>query len=619
MPTIKTRKSYIKKVKLKKCQSHSDIKNDTSLKNLWAILSNTPEAMMLLDSHYNIILYNERAVAVMQKFTGENIAINRNLITALPEFRRSDVRNKLDTVRCGSIVEYEVEYYDNNWLRVSFVPVKEKDGTVNEICLTIRDITGYKSIERKLQKKVLEYHSLVDSLAEGVIYQSLDKKIVKCNSSAERILGIKEKKLKLTGFPLPGWKLYSRKKEEINFSDFLTANKESCRSTRDFIIGIRKNKNIQWLSLNIEPVKDKKNGVKACVISFVDITLQEKQKRDMKILLLAAAKISNSVIVTNPNRQLIWANAAFTENTGFSFEEVKGKVPGHFLQGKETDPKTIKYMRQRLRQNLPFECEIQNYKKNGEKFWMRINVQPLFNEDGSINGYIGVGANITEQKKLQAKLLHQKVEQQKEITRATIAGQEKERNELGRELHDNINQILAATKIQLQCFRKTNATEDENITNSLNYLDIAIQELRNLSRQLVAPRFHETKLIDEINLMIENLGLKEKTKFEAGEFERDKVSPDVKLTLFRILQEQFNNIIKYAQAKSILVKLKTNGTGVELLIKDDGIGFDTTQKRNGIGLNNIHNRVELHGGWARISSAPGKGCHLHISIPFEKT
>ncbi len=618
MHTMKVRNSYA--ANQQKAEKMIGIKmhRDPVLKDLWSVIGNTPEALMLLDKNYNIVLYNKKAASVMRKFTGNNIAINENLISILPEFRKEDVANKLCQVTEGNSIDYEVEYQRNNWLRVSLIPIKGPDGTVHEIGLTIRDVTGYKSIEKKLKARAQEYHSLLDSLSEGVVYQTLDKKIVKCNKSGERILQIQEEKLQQTGFPFPGWKLFDQKNEELDFSTFLIPEKKGCRPVRKFIVGIKRDAYMQWLSMNIEPVKDKNDIVKACVFTFIDITQQEKVNKDLKILLLAATKVNNSVVVTDSKRKIVWANDAFTRNTGYSFEEVEGKVPGHFLQGKETDQQTVKYMREQLRKQLPFECEIQNYRKNGEIFWMRLNVQPLFNDDNSLSGYLGVGTDITEQKKLQEKLIQQRVEVQKEITRATIAGQEKERNELGRELHDNINQILAATKIQLECYIKSEKGKPECIAASLEYLKLAISEIRNLSRHLVAPRFHDNQLIDEISLVIEHLGLKEKTSIEAANFDIKNVADEVKLTLFRIIQEQLNNIIKYAKAQFILLKLETNDQGVTLFISDDGVGFDTSQKRDGIGLNNIHNRVELLGGSAQIISAPGKGCQLQISIPLNK-
>ncbi len=589
-----------------------------SVRSLHGVIDGAPAALMLLNRDYDILTLNEKAQMTMQKFMKVIVEPGMNLLDTLPDFRKKIAKRELKKASLGNSINYEAEYPDKNWLWVSYYPLKDQQGKIKEICVALRDITGFKSIENRLRKREQLYRSLLDSLSEGVVYQSVDKKFVKCNKSAERILDIRQEQLAKSGFPLPGWKLYNQKKEAIDFAAFLSDDKLNCMPVRNFVLGIQKKKDIHWLSLNIEPVKDKSTGMHACLISFNDITEQERLNKDLKILLLAATKITNSVIVTNPNRQIVWANDAFTKNTGYTFEEVEGKVPGHFLQGKETDPQMIKYMRQQFQQNLPFECEIKNYKKTGEKFWMRISVQPLFNTDGSISGYLGVGTNITEQKKLQEKLIYHKIEQQKEITRATIAGQEKERNELGRELHDNINQILAATKIQLEYYRKSENKKPQCITTSLEYLDLAIQEIRTLSRQLVAPRFQETKLEDEINLVIETLELKEKTELEIKNFDKEQVSQDVKLTLFRIFQEQLSNIIKYSRAKSILVKLETRNNHAELLIKDDGVGFDTTQKRNGIGLNNVHNRVELHGGLAQIISAPGEGCRLQISIPLKK-
>src|SRR5574338_1401097 len=123
-----------------------EVRSNPILKDLWSIIGHTPEALMLLDRYYNIVLYNKKAQAVMQKFTGNTISINQNLISVLPVFRREDVTNKLEQVSNGNSVDYEVEYHSNNWLRVSFQPIKNSDGIVHEICLTIRDVTGYKSI-----------------------------------------------------------------------------------------------------------------------------------------------------------------------------------------------------------------------------------------------------------------------------------------------------------------------------------------------------------------------------------------------------------------------------------------------------------------------------------------
>lgn len=582
------------------------------------ILANTPTALMLLNSKYDIIAFNKQLASVMRKFVKVNIQKGMNLVNILPNFRKDDVKKKLDLVSKGSIIEYEAAYHENFWLSVSFYPVINKKGAINEISVTLRDITHYKSIEGKLRKRHQQNKSLLDSLAEGVIYQSLDKKNITCNKSALSILGITKAQLQATGFPLQEWKLLSDTKEEIDFNDLISKDDTFSQSIWDRTIGIQRSNKIQWLSLNIESIKDKNGNKHACVISFSDITRQKKTNRELQLLLLAARKVNNSVVITDSQKRVIWANKAFTKNTGYEFEDVKGKVPGRILQGPDTNPETVALMKESLHKELPFECEVENYKKTGEKFWMRIQVQPLYDNTGIISGYLGVGADITEQKKLQEKLIHQKVEEQKKIILATIAGQEKERNEIGRELHDNINQILAATKMQLEFHMRSENSKSEYLKNGLDFVNLAIREIRNLSKHLVAPRFHENSLLDEISLMTANFRLNGKLKLNTSGFEEKEISEDIKLTIFRIIQEQLNNTVKYAKANSVTVQLKGNENSIDLVIKDDGVGFDTTKKRNGIGLSNIQNRVELYYGSMKIESAPGKGCEMKVTIPLKK-
>ncbi|MDP9042926.1 MAG: ATP-binding protein, partial [Bacteroidota bacterium] len=89
-------------------------------------------------------------------------------------------------------------------------------------------------------------------------------------------------------------------------------------------------------------------------------------------------------------------------------------------------------------------------------------------------------------------------------------------------------------------------------------------------------------------------------------------------TLYRIVQEQLNNIEKYAQASEVLIQILTYPNQLAFVIRDNGVGFDTNVKTNGIGLTNVLNRAESYNGSARIISEPGKGCSLFVEIPIGK-
>ncbi len=86
--------------------------------------------------------------------------------------------------------------------------------------------------------------------------------------------------------------------------------------------------------------------------------------------------------------------------------------------------------------------------------------------------------------------------------------------------------------------------------------------------------------------------------------------------LYRIAQEQLNNIRKYAKAEKAVIILRTEDDNLFFSIADNGIGFDPKQKAHGIGLRNINSRVDFYSGRMDIISAPGQGCAININIPF---
>ena len=100
-------------------------------------------------------------------------------------------------------------------------------------------------------------------------------------------------------------------------------------------------------------------------------------------------------------------------------------------------------------------------------------------------------------------------------------------------------------------------------------------------------------------------------------FSEEQLPDNLKLMLFRIIQEQVNNIVRHAQAGSIQIKLQSDAEYIILTITDDGKGFDPANYIKGLGFKNIANRAGLFNGKADIESAPGKGCTLSVIIPLE--
>lgn len=95
-----------------------------------------------------------------------------------------------------------------------------------------------------------------------------------------------------------------------------------------------------------------------------------------------------------------------------------------------------------------------------------------------------------------------------------------------------------------------------------------------------------------------------------------RLSDELRINIYRIIQELVTNIHKYAEAETVDISLKTDDKTITIIVADDGKGFDTTKKRKGVGISNMMNRVESFNGELKIESSAGSGCRTTIIIPY---
>lgn len=243
---------------------------------------------------------------------------------------------------------------------------------------------------------------------------------------------------------------------------------------------------------------------------------------------------------------------------------------------------------------------------------------PFRNAANEIEAVLSVTRDITEKVKLENSLNEERRIRQKQITRAAINGQEKERVQLGQELHDNINQVLASTKLYLERALKDENPRADLVAEGKMLLEYAMTEIRKLSKSLLPPSLNEKGLLQALNELADPLRKSNEFNITINweEIKEADLSGDLKLSIFRIVQEQLNNIIKHAQATHVLIAVTSAGDTLQLSVKDNGIGFDPSQKKNGVGLRNICSRAELNNGHAGIHSSPGNGCELIVRFPL---
>ena len=195
---------------------------------------------------------------------------------------------------------------------------------------------------------------------------------------------------------------------------------------------------------------------------------------------------------------------------------------------------------------------------------------------------------------------------------------EHERLVIGQELHDNVNQLLCSAKLHLDLVQVYKADNQKAKELTIELLKEAIEEIKKLSRGMVLQKLQKDTLLESVKTFIEDIKTIHKINILFGihHFNEDLISDYKKINIYRILQEQFRNIIEHSRAKTVVMTLETDDRHVELIIDDDGIGFEPNHQMDGIGLINIRERTRNLHGQCEIITSPGKGCRLHISIPI---
>lgn len=248
------------------------------------------------------------------------------------------------------------------------------------------------------------------------------------------------------------------------------------------------------------------------------------------------------------------------------------------------------------------------------KRWYQIVVSPIL--ENNTRGAIVMHSEIFNLRLHEEEKLKNILTIQKKVNKAMLVGQEKEKNYLGQELHDNINQLLVAAKLHLELSGIKNEDIERLADYPIKLINKSISEIRKLSQKLVSPPSN----IDLKELIVELLSIIKKTIKIETSFEYtvsdNLISADLRLNIYRIMQELTNNILKYAHATKVRIAISEKDAVISILIMDDGKGFNIGSKRSGIGLYNIKKRVDTFNGKMEIISSKGNGCQTVIHIPL---
>lgn len=217
----------------------------------------------------------------------------------------------------------------------------------------------------------------------------------------------------------------------------------------------------------------------------------------------------------------------------------------------------------------------------------------------------------------ETQLAQEKLTRQKEITHAVMTAQDKEREDIGKELHDNLNQVLGAAKLYLEMGKADGENRILCLDKSSGYILTVMDDIRRISRRLI-PQVLIMGLVDSINGLLYDLLLTHpiKVNFQENGIEKANLDEKLQLAIFRIIQEQITNILKHSKATRASIKLHSQPGRIVLEIADNGLWDDASQKKEGVGIRNIISRVELYKGSIDITSKAGHGYKLKVIFPI---
>lgn len=347
-----------------------------------------------------------------------------------------------------------------------------------------------------------------------------------------------------------------------------------------------------------------------------DITQRKKEELRLKLLESVITNTKDAVLITDsnpidmPGPRIIYVNNAFTEMTGYTAEEVIGKTP-RILQGPKSNRQELQRLKASLRNWESCEVTLVNHRKDKSEFWVNINISPVADETGWYTHWVAIQRDITE-----------KMLEEQKLTKAIIKAQENERYEIGGELHDNVCQILTSSQLSLKMLKKVLGPKElvwyEKGTEAIT---LASREIRNLSHRLAPSFFNDTTLELAITTLVRTFNIEEGYDIHILFDDRFKTLPtkqEFQINLYRIVQEQLKNILKYAEATVIEIVGTVKSGQLTLEIIDNGVGFDTNIQTFGIGMANMKRRTELFLGKFNVLSEPSKGCKIVVQVPLDE-
>ncbi len=349
------------------------------------------------------------------------------------------------------------------------------------------------------------------------------------------------------------------------------------------------------------------------------------------------------VWTASPDGVVNYCNERYKEYSGI-FRKPDGSFQWTPILHEEDIPPTVEAWRRAVRTGEPYQMEHRIRLADGGYHWHLSRAIPVLDHDGSIVKWFGTATDIDRVKRAEETLrkltenLELRVAKRTELAEARtrqlqalavelIEAEERERRRVAKLLHDDLQQIMASAKFQLQAAHAS-LSPNPLVESVIHLLEESIAKSRSLSHELSPPILRHSGLIDALawlaRQMKEKFGLQVELIADSRQpgTERHFENKSLKIFLFRAVQELLFNVVKHAGVKTARVTFAGSERGFFIIVSDYGKGFDpsflnTSDGSGGLGLLSLRERAHYLGGGLKIESYPGKGSRFILTVPLD--
>jgi len=656
-----------------------DLKNSLSQFN--AIFNNGYVSYLIIDHSKNIVGFNEIAQELAKLVFNKPLQVGQTIYDFVIERDHADFDIDFQSAMQGNVTLAEKSFELPSGILTCFlfeyVPIANHLGKIDKVCMITHNISDWKNAQVKASKNEQMYRLLAENSSDVISLMDLDFNIKYISPSAEKMFGFSASEREFVKLnQLVSEKTYQQLKL-LSQQNIETFTKNGTNEPVHFEFeAFHKNGSILTVDNLLKFIIGENNKITGIQGTSRDITEKIKAGHTIRKLQKAVESSKTSIIITDIEGNIEYANPFFCESTGYEMDEVLGKNP-NFLKSDLYDNVYYEKLWNTIKNGKSWEGEFCNKKKNNELFWEKSIISPIKNTHDEITNFVAVKTDITITKAITEELIH--ANEVAEKSKYILLEKNKEYEALNEELRQTNDELVSAKekaeesdRLKTHFLRNMSHEVRTPLNGIIGFSDLMVRtdkpeklhgfkhHIQKCSIQLLEiieniieysqiqsgeiminnEEFSIKHLFEELVSKFESITKKKELlfKYSSIDFDIQNLIYSDKLKLFKVLNALLDNAVKFTAVGEIEFGCKwseINPSNLEFYIRDTGIGLDSEHQQlvflpfrqvesglsrqfggNGLGLSIAKAYIERMGGTIWLKSELNKGATFFFTIAY---